>query len=71
MLAQDGCRMEYKGRILELSNPEFRQSPPGEQPLPRPVQWILQLLDVNDFLLFNYKEAISWQASSVKSYPKR
>jgi deazaflavin-dependent oxidoreductase (nitroreductase family) len=49
VLAADGCRLETRGRLIELGDPEVIHDP-SRRMMPVPVRLFLGLLGVSDFL---------------------
>ncbi|HEU0335544.1 MAG TPA: nitroreductase family deazaflavin-dependent oxidoreductase [Gaiellaceae bacterium] len=49
VLAAGGCRLETRGRTVELRRPE-RFTDPTQRLVPLPARWILRLLGVEEFL---------------------
>ena|ERR1700720_2083830 len=60
VLAQDGCRLETKGRTIRLSHPHlFHDDQRGA--MPSFVRFMLGLLNVTDFLEFTIAETAESQ----------
>lgn len=49
VLAAGGCTIETRGHLVELTDPELREDP-ERRGIPLPVKWVLELIDVEEFL---------------------
>ena len=55
VFARGSCAIEYRGRRYQLHSPRLSHSSPSAQPVPAFIQFMLRLLDVNDFLYLTQK----------------
>jgi len=58
VLAADGCRLETRGRIMEMSDPQFVPTAEGLRAMPTLVHLALSRLNVEDFLSLRIEEPV-------------